>query len=250
MPMHSIGVYLYSMNKTCSICRCERSNTEILTLLCSVVETDLGKSPVPGDPLSQVGCQILLFLFLELLVYPCQSCVHCQWDIVMLRTLVCALDTSDISDTSSPVTTRVLFQIPDVFHNAPFGWAYCSYESVLGSLPSLEMWKSSCLWLIKMSKKQNVECVVIYWYLQLDRTPAVSREGASMLPIQETQQVPSRFPFYILLLCSTWLKTDTGIQTFLHIDFFHYCSSICQTQDHFRWKGIEALTQYTLGESL
>lgn len=40
--MHSIGVYLYSMNKTCSICRCERSNTEILTLLCSVVETDLG----------------------------------------------------------------------------------------------------------------------------------------------------------------------------------------------------------------
>lgn len=65
MPMHSIGVYLYSMNKTCSVCRCERSGAQIMKYwLCSAPwwESDLGMSLVRGDPLSQVGCQIL-FLF-------------------------------------------------------------------------------------------------------------------------------------------------------------------------------------------
>lgn len=182
MPMHSIGVYLYSMNKTCSACRCKRSGAQMLKylLLCSMVESDLGTSVVPGDSLTQMGSQILPFPLLELLAYPCQSCVRCQWDSFFLRNLACALDASD---TSSPVTTRVLFQIPSVFRSVPFGWADCSYESVLGSLPSLEIWKLSCLWLIKMSKKSNVQHVMIYWCLQLDRIPVVSTGGASMLPI-------------------------------------------------------------------
>lgn len=184
MPMHSIGVYLYSMNKTCSICRYERLNTEILTLLCSVVETNLGTPPVPGDPLSQVGCHILLFLLLGLLAYPCQSCVHCQWDILFLVLL-------------TPVTARVLFQIPSVFHNVPFGWACCSYESVLGSLPSLKIRKLSPFLINKNVNKGRTWSVWwfigIYSWMELQLCPwevhpcfpsrdSASSEQSSLLP--------------------------------------------------------------------
>lgn len=67
MPMHSIGVYLYSMNKTCPVCRCERSGAQILKYLgCSAPwwESDLEMSLVRGDPLSQAGCQILFFFWI------------------------------------------------------------------------------------------------------------------------------------------------------------------------------------------
>lgn len=57
-------------------------------------------SLVAGDPLSQVPCQILLFLYWSSWHVPARVVVHCQRRILFLRTLACA--TQGASDTSSP----------------------------------------------------------------------------------------------------------------------------------------------------
>lgn len=64
----------------------------------SVVDTDLGY--FSRDLLNQVQWQILLFLFWSSWHGPARVPVHCQWHILFLSTLTCAL--WGVSDISSP----------------------------------------------------------------------------------------------------------------------------------------------------